>query len=194
MDNSQTGRAPQAKKPFISTWDPSPKKGGCIVYNGKPLNSQGSSIIHFPGFKKRQKQASSLGQYPRIFKWRSRSSSDRTFTPGCISVGLPRCFFFYPAFFFGISISHQFFNLGIPPPRKFNSSPLKNDAWKTILSYWEYVVPFQGKRTVQLREDLVKGIIGRSLIPIGIPSCYTRLYKDYMNKSLLLGSCYRDYK
>ena len=24
----------------------------------------------------------------------------------------------------------------IPPP-KFNSSPLKNDDWKTILSYWE---------------------------------------------------------
>ena len=24
-----------------------------------------------------------------------------------------------------------------PPKDKFNSSPLKNDGWKTILSYWE---------------------------------------------------------
>ena len=32
---------------------------------------------------------------------------------------------------------------------KFNSLPLKNDAWKTILSYW-VLVTFQG-RTVKLR-------------------------------------------
>ena len=35
-------------------------------------------------------------------------------------------------------------------PPKFNISPLKNDAWKTILSYWGPVT-FQG-RTVKLRE------------------------------------------
>ncbi len=35
-------------------------------------------------------------------------------------------------------------------PPKFNSSPLKNDGWKTIHSYW-VLVTFQG-RTVKLRE------------------------------------------
>ena len=35
-------------------------------------------------------------------------------------------------------------------PPKFNSSPLKNDGWKTILSFWVPVhVYFQG-RTVKL--------------------------------------------
>ena len=45
-------------------------------------------------------------------------------------------------------ISHQF-----GTPRKFNSSPLKNGGWKTILSYW-VLVTFQGRarRAVKLRE------------------------------------------
>ena len=38
------------------------------------------------------------------------------------------------------------------PPRKFNSSPLKNDGWKTSLSYWDSVT-FQG-RAVKLREGM----------------------------------------
>ena len=40
-------------------------------------------------------------------------------------------------------------------PSKFNSSPLKNGAWKTILSYWVSVT-FQG-RTVKLREGNMEG-------------------------------------
>ena len=43
---------------------------------------------------------------------------------------------------------HRVCTLSTPP--KFNSSPLKNGAWKTILSYWVSVT-FQG-RTVKLRE------------------------------------------
>ena len=38
-----------------------------------------------------------------------------------------------------------------PPPPKFNSSPLKNDGWKTILSFWDgnfsranWLLNFQG--------------------------------------------------
>ena len=44
---------------------------------------------------------------------------------------------------------------------KFNSSPLKNDGWKAILSYWDFVT-FQG-RTVKLR----KGIWGKLFGGVG---------------------------
>ena len=57
-------------------------------------------------------------------------------------------------------------NVSCPPlhdtPWKFNSSPLKNGGWKTILSYWG-LVTLQG-RTVKLREGIItsKWGFGRS--------------------------------
>ena len=43
----------------------------------------------------------------------------------------------------------------ITPP-KFNSSPLKNDCWEMILSFWVSVT-FQG-RTVSFREGIPPGL------------------------------------
>ena len=68
-------------------------------------------------------------------------------------------------------------------PRKFNSSPLKNGGWKTILSYWVSVA-FQGQ-TVKL-QDISLGFqtpnVRRYLDPKNIPKTF--LITAYYYKSL----------
>ena len=64
-----------------------------------------------------------------------------------------------PTIFYGmVSEFHHFVsgnNFQGILPRKFNSSPLKNGGWKTILSYW-VPVTFQG-RTVKFRGGIMVG-------------------------------------